>query len=997
MCQVPALAMALVAMAFQPAAYPGWKHSGSFFIITTADGADGPATMAVEGFPILLRLNGDFFDFGQAQKNGEDMRFSTPTGEPLAYQIDEWDSRGREARIWIRIPRVVGQARQEIRAHWGNPAAKSESNGRAVFNESNGYLAVWHMNRSMVDEVSGLAPNDTGTIPVDGTIGEARKFSTGKGLFCGDKIGGFPTGSAAHSTEAWLRAGKPNGTVVAWGNEHGQGKVVMQHRSPPHVGMDCYFSDANVATQGPVPLGEWTHVIHTYEKGNSRIYVNGALDGVSANRGAPLAIRAPARLWIGGWYHNYNFAGDIDEVRVSKVARPPEWVRLQHENQKPMQTLVGPLTKPGNEFSVGDTMAVLREGDRKTFKGRADGAIKVYWLLKRGEREQVVATDRLSFDLDAGRVEGDQSFVLRFKAVYPDGARVRDIAVTVRESIPDPVFTLKAPAEWDGRKVIEVVPEIANLEAMGKLGAASLNVSWNVTGLATIQDESRERLVLKRAQNGGLMKVSAEIDNGGRKQVASVEVKVTQPLADAWVAHVPAKDEKPVNGQFFARDDKNEGTIHCAGTLAERADSVFLRVFADDKPFQAVTAKPAPDQSYALHVRIKPGLVKYRMEFGVKTGNAEAVLHKASGLMCGDAFIINGQSNAVATDFGKEDPAFQSEWIRTFGGMPPYSKGASPWGQAVHRGRDAGNFQIGYWGMELGRRLVEANGIPVCLVNGAVGGTRIDQHQRNPADPEDATTIYGRLLNRVRQARLANGIRGVFWHQGENDQGADGPTGGYGWETYRKYFIQMTACWKQDYPNIQHYYMFQIWPKACAMGINGSDNRLREVQRQLPVEFSNLHIMSTLGIDPPGGCHFPAAGYAEFARLIFPIVQRNSYGKAQANPVGPANLRRAVVSSPAKDEIALEFDQPVRWDDSLRGEFTIDGKKGLIATGSANGNTIMLKLGNPMDAGRISYLDSASWSQSRLLRGENGIAALTFCEVPIVPYKAPAEGKSPGR
>ena len=57
----------------------------------------------------------------------------------------------------------------------------------------------------------------------------------------------------------------------------------------------------------------------------------------------------------------------------------------------------------------------------------------------------------------------------------------------------------------------------------------------------------------------------------------------------------------------------------------------------------------------------------------------------------------------------------------------------------------------------------------------------------------------------------------------------------------------------------------------------------------------------------------------------------------------------------------------------------------------------MLKLGNPMDAGRISYLDSASWSQSRLLRGENGIAALTFCEVPIVPYKAPAEGKSPGR
>jgi hypothetical protein len=34
-----------------------------------------------------------------------------------------------------------------------------------------------------------------------------------------------------------------------------------------------------------------------------------------------------------------------------------------------------------------------------------------------------------------------------------------------------------------------------------------------------------------------------------------------------------------------------------------------------------------------------------------------------------------------------------------------------------------------------------------------------------------------------------------------------------------------------------------------------------------------------------------------------------------------------------------------------------------------------------------SYLDSKSWSQDRLLDGANGIAALTFCEVPISPAK----------
>ena len=35
---------------------------------------------------------------------------------------------------------------------------------------------------------------------------------------------------------------------------------------------------------------------------------------------------------------------------------------------------------------------------------------------------------------------------------------------------------------------------------------------------------------------------------------------------------------------------------------------------------------------------------------------------RAGNIVCGDAYIIQGQSNAVAYDFGKEDPAFRSDW-----------------------------------------------------------------------------------------------------------------------------------------------------------------------------------------------------------------------------------------------------------------------------------------------------------------------------------------------
>ena len=171
------------------------------------------------------------------------------------------------------------------------------------------------------------------------------------------------------------------------------------------------------------------------------------------------------------------------------------------------------------------------------------------------------------------------------------------------------------------------------------------------------------------------------------------------------------------------------------------------------------------------------------------------------------------------------------------------------------------------------------------------------------------------------------------------------------------------------------------------MGINGSDNRLREVQRNLPTAFSKMSVMSTLGIDPPGGCHFPAAGYAEFARLICPLVERDNYGKAPLTSITPPNIKRVSFTSDKQDEIVVEFDQPVKWGNTLATQFYLDGAKGKVASGSVTGNSVTLKLAAPSSAKTINYLDSSSWSQANLLRGENGIAALTFCEVPIQPFK----------
>ena len=231
---------------------------------------------------------------------------------------------------------------------------------------------------------------------------------------------------------------------------------------------------------------------------------------------------------------------------------------------------------------------------------------------------------------------------------------------------------------------------------------------------------------------------------------------------------------------------------------------------------------------------------------------------------------------------------------------------------------------------------------------------------------------------------MTDGIRAVMWHQGENDQGADGPTGGYGWETYQHLFVEMSAAWKADMPNIQHYYIFQIWPNACSMGGQlGSGDRLREAQRTLPQLFSNMSIMSTLGIKPPGGCHFALEGWGEFARLIQPMIERDLYDVKSTRPIAPPDLRRVRFTGDAKDEIVMEFDQPVVWHESLVREFYLDDGTGDVVSGAASGNVVTLKLVGPSTARKITYLKERDWSQDRLLVGANGLAALTFCDVEI--------------
>lgn len=573
------------------AQYPDWQHEGSLYILTTPEGADLPVSASEKDFPLLVRLDKDFFDFSQAKPGGEDIRFTTSNGTPMPYQIEQWDAAGGTASIWVRIPTIQGNTRQEIKLYWGNANAVSESSGKAVFNKSNGYCSVLHMNDPMADEVGTLANiMNHGATLSEGPIGQSRHFTDGQYIHCGDSVTGFPSANQDMTTQAWIRAER-HGWAVDWGHPGGAQENGLRMLNPPAIMNACWLN--GVQGDSMRKLGRWYHCVVAYCQGEMLLYVNGEQDGSKTFR---LNVPESVYMRIGKRHnvpnHGYGLLscwyGDVDEVRISKVARSADWITMEYENQKPMQTLVGPIVRQGDMFSVPPAQLTVQEGTSVPVAAKADGAQKLYWITKQAGRETIAAVDRFTFDLDAGRVIGDQTLTLQLKAVYADGVRAREIPVVIKESIQEPVFTLESPSRWDGRESIEVLPKIANMEQMRVKGVGELQYTWLVSGVAVKQEITPGKLTLKRAYNGGEMTVRLSLSNGlGVESVNTAVVMVDEARLDAAEMRKPATDETVrqeigLNGKPYTIHHPVAPTNPTAGGLTYHLYHVQNGVFPAD-------------------------------------------------------------------------------------------------------------------------------------------------------------------------------------------------------------------------------------------------------------------------------------------------------------------------------------------------------------------------------------------------------------------------------
>ena len=83
-------------------------------------------------YQVLVELSGSDFP-GDAQPDGDDIRFTDADGRELSYWIEEFDVGSERAKIWVKVPEIPVSGTVTVQMYYGNPSASGVGDGDKVF------------------------------------------------------------------------------------------------------------------------------------------------------------------------------------------------------------------------------------------------------------------------------------------------------------------------------------------------------------------------------------------------------------------------------------------------------------------------------------------------------------------------------------------------------------------------------------------------------------------------------------------------------------------------------------------------------------------------------------------------------------------------------------------------------------------------------------------------------------------------------------------------
>ena len=146
-------------------------------------------------YQVLIEMEGTDFP-AEAQNNGEDMRFTDASGNELNHWIESWDHGSKNAKVWVKVSEIPAYGDPKIKLYYGNPNARSSSNGVATFEffedfelnnlDKHKWKVEWGKNfrisegKLIVGSDTGIRTNNAFLQP---NIFEAKVWTTDKAFF----------------------------------------------------------------------------------------------------------------------------------------------------------------------------------------------------------------------------------------------------------------------------------------------------------------------------------------------------------------------------------------------------------------------------------------------------------------------------------------------------------------------------------------------------------------------------------------------------------------------------------------------------------------------------------------------------------------------------------------------------------------------------------------------------------------------------------------------
>ena len=309
----------------------------------------------LSNFPVLINLGGDSDLMNSAQSDGDDIFFTAADGTTkLSHEIESYSNGALIA--WVNVTTLSSVSDTVLYMYYGDPYSPSQANPTGVWDSN--YMAVWHLDEPVTDEsTSGVHYDSTS----NGNNGAQHNNGPGTGEIDGaqsfdgtDYILG-PDASSLDMTsqltmEAWVNLANAanNQKIVGKTSSNPSGVTgagyilgVQSNGLYPEI---WDKSSHYTFTSGTVPNNAWTHLAVTWATGGNFIgYVNGTQVNSIAASSNPINETATQEERIGVAPYlippqQYYVTGLLDEIRLSKIARSPQWIQTEYTNQNSPST-----------------------------------------------------------------------------------------------------------------------------------------------------------------------------------------------------------------------------------------------------------------------------------------------------------------------------------------------------------------------------------------------------------------------------------------------------------------------------------------------------------------------------------------------------------------------------------------------------------------------------------------------------------------------------------